>query len=69
MKAPYLTGLAVAALFLSVQSLAKAESNMRVEDFNTVEALGWRTINDTVMGGRSTSSVSVKDGKLHFTGY
>lgn len=69
MKAPYLTGLAVAALFLSVHSLAKAESNMRVEDFNTVEALGWRTINDTVMGGRSTSSVSVKDGKLHFTGY
>ena len=69
MKAPYFTALAVAALFLSSHSLVKAEPNMRVEDFKTVEALGWITINDTVMGGRSNSSVSVKDGKLHFTGY
>lgn len=28
----------------------------------------WRIVNDTVMGGRSSSSVSVRENALHFTG-
>ena len=32
------------------------------------DAQNWRTIDDTVMGGRSTSSVKIEDGVLVFSG-
>lgn len=40
-----------------------------ITDFKSSETnLKWRTVNDTVMGGRSSSSVQFADGKMLFKG-
>ncbi|MBD3292688.1 MAG: CIA30 family protein [Armatimonadia bacterium] len=62
-----LTALAVA------QDAGKAvEDDMRellLFEFNEEDATGqWVTVNDTVMGGVSSSRAVAKDGVLHFTG-
>lgn len=42
---------------------------MQVARFESPVDLDWRTVNDTVMGGRSTSQFQAGNGMLLFSGY
>lgn len=65
-----LTGVAVAAVAILAVSCGAAERpDVVLLDLDDPgAAAGWTTVNDPVMGGRSTSSVSVGDGGLVFSG-
>ena len=44
-------------------------TNVALVDFNNAdEVAAWRTVNDPVMGGRSTSAITFGDGGLMFSG-
>lgn len=65
-----LTGVAVAAVAILAVSCGAAERpDVVLLDFDDPgAAAGWTTVNDPVMGGVSTSSVTVGDGGLVFSG-
>ena len=53
---------------MMVNSLAAAEP-LRLFSFNQAQPnLAWHVVNDTVMGDRSTSQVSLDQGYMHFSG-
>ena len=57
------------ALFGSTGLIAKADTPAVLLDFGDPAAVAaWTTVNDPVMGGRSTSSVTFGDGGLVFSG-
>lgn len=65
-----LTGVAVAAVAILAVSCGAAErpAVVLLDLDDPGAAAGWTTVNDPVMGGMSTSSVSVGDGGLVFSG-
>jgi hypothetical protein len=55
--------------FGSAGLIARADAPTTVVDFSDPAAVGaWTTVNDPVMGGRSTSTVTFGDGGLVFSG-
>ena len=69
------TGLTITVLAVLIVSLgsagliARADAPTTVVDLGDPAAVGtWTTVNDPVMGGRSTSTVTFGDGGLVFSG-
>ncbi|WP_059014647.1 CIA30 family protein [Mycobacterium sp. M26] len=69
------TGVAIACLAILIMSgvnlgpIARADEPAVLVDLSDRNAVAaWTTVNDPVMGGRSTSSVSFGDGGLVFAG-
>jgi NADH dehydrogenase [ubiquinone] 1 alpha subcomplex assembly factor 1 len=48
---------------------AQAGETLRIADFEDARELDWQIINDTVMGGKSSSTFTVDGGQLVFSGY
>jgi len=62
--------LAVVVLLVAVPDGAAAEDQMLFDFDQASDALGWRTINDTVMGGVSNSAMATTgEGSAVFSGY
>lgn len=54
---------------VSTGATANADETVVLVDFNNAsEVAAWRTVNDPVMGGRSTSAITFGDGSLVFSG-
>lgn len=64
--------LAAAGLLLTMAGAVDAADAVEpkvLESFADSDGrLGWRVVNDNVMGGRSLGGFEVRDGTLHFTG-
>ena len=60
----------VLSLLLMSSALAWSDTHsLRVAGSENMSQLDWQVINDTVMGGRSTSQFKFEDGALSFSGY
>ncbi|MBK1791067.1 CIA30 family protein [Persicirhabdus sediminis] len=60
-----------ALFFVFGQAVAtplQADSPQLLTDFSTAGGYAWGSITDTVMGGRSSGKVAIKQGKLKFSG-
>ncbi|MEM7100501.1 MAG: CIA30 family protein [Pseudomonadota bacterium] len=70
MKALITSGLLVSSILLSSSSAsAQTPDQWRLVDFDGAsKELRWEVVNDTVMGGRSSSQFSIDDQRLVFTG-
>ena len=70
MKNPFRkTTLAVACLALSQTPASAGKNSVAEFDSSEAESLGWRVVDDGVMGGRSKGSIKVSDdGILTFSG-
>ena len=55
-------------MLVSLSPSAFTESNVRIDEFVSQSGLGWRVVNDTVMGGRSSSQAEIDGGVLTFKG-
>jgi NADH dehydrogenase [ubiquinone] 1 alpha subcomplex assembly factor 1 len=70
MKIPNVKTLMLSLLLMgSASAWSDTRYALRIADTENMSQLGWRVINDTVMGGRSTSQVKIEDGALSFSGY
>src|SRR5690348_5989802 len=68
-RGPVATLIACAALAVMPSGIAGAAPDVVVVDLrNPDNVAGWTTVNDPVMGGRSTSNVAYGDGGLVFSG-
>ena len=70
MKNPFQkTALAVACLALSQTPALAGKNSVAEFDSSEAESLGWRVVDDGVMGGRSKGNIKVSDdGILTFSG-
>lgn len=64
-----LAGIVGAALLVSLCGTAQASPDVVLVSLDDAgEVAGWTTVNDPVMGGKSTSNVTFGDGGLVFSG-
>ena len=68
-RGPVAILIACAALAVMPSGIAGAAPDVVLVDLSNADNVaGWTTVNDPVMGGRSTSNVAYGDGRLVFSG-
>ena len=68
MRQYFISGFAAALLGYSPVHGSTTECDMDANFENSEEASYWRTVNDGVMGGRSSGGPDFKDGMMRFSG-